>query len=93
MLIARSDHADILESNDGRLQRTLPLESTMPVSLSNPDFSKLLGDLLHPGRWRQYPQFLISRNVDTPADPTHFVLSLRQDVVTQMYGGNPPSNP
>ncbi len=93
VLIARSDHGSMLESNTNRLQRTLPLESTAALSLTNPSFSDLIGDLFHPGRWQRYPEFLINRQVDVPTDPFHFIVSYRQDVVTQMYGGTPPSNP
>ncbi len=93
VLIARSDHGSMLESNTNRLQRTLPLESTAALSLTDPGFSQLIGDLFHPGRWQRYPEFLINRKVDLPTDPTHFIVSYRQDVVTQMYGSVPPSNP
>ncbi len=93
ILIARSDHGSMLESNSNRVQRTLPLESTAALSLTNPSFSHLIGDLFHPGRWQRYPEFLINRQVDLPTDPTHFIVSYRQDVVSQMYGTAPPSNP
>ncbi len=94
VLIARSDHAGMLASSANRLQRTLPLATTTPVALSNPNFGDLIGSLIHPGRWQRYPEFLVNRQVAQPSDPTHFVLSLRQDVVKQMYGNNPPaSNP
>lgn len=93
VLIARSDHASMLTSNTNRLSRTLPLETTAPSALNDVQIGRLLGDLLHPGRWQQYPEFLINREVAVPSDPTHFMVSFRQDVVKQMYGSNPPSNP
>ncbi len=93
VFIVRSDHAGILPTNDNRLARTLPLESTMPRALSNPSFGSLLRAIFHPGEWQKYPEFLVNRQLTQPAEPTHFTLSLGQDVVLQMYGGNPPANP
>jgi 4-amino-4-deoxy-L-arabinose transferase-like glycosyltransferase len=94
VLISRSDHATMLASKTNRLERTLPLESTAPAALSDPSFSDLLRDVTRPGRWQRFPEFLVNRQVAQPAEPAQFTLSLRQDVVTQLYGGNPPpSNP
>ena len=93
VLIARSDHASMLASTANRLQRTIPFQSTAPVALTHPDAGALMNDLFHPGRWQRFPEFLIDRHVDVPSDPTHFIVSYRQDVVTQMYGSTPPSNP
>ena len=93
VLIARSDHASMLASPADRLQRTLPFESTAPISLTHPNFGELVQSLLHPGRWQRFPEFLLDRKVDLPSDPTHFLVSYRQDVVTQMYGSTPPPSP
>jgi 4-amino-4-deoxy-L-arabinose transferase-like glycosyltransferase len=93
VLIARSDHASMLESTTNSLRRTLPLERTAPIALTHPSLSSLLRDALHPGRWQRLPEFLNDRQVLLPTDPTHFMVSFRQDVVKQMYGSTPPSSP
>jgi hypothetical protein len=51
----------------------------------------LLSSVIHPDRWERFPHFLVDRSVTRPSAPTNFVLSLRQDVVTQLYGTTPPA--
>lgn len=90
VLIARLDHVSMLASSANRLQRTFPFQSTAPVALMHPSAGELIQDVLHPGRWQRFPEFLIDRHVDAPSDPTQFIVSFRHDVVTQMYGSTPP---
>lgn len=91
VVFMRPDHPAILASTDGRLQRTMPLNTVSPNTLSNPDWGSLLSSLIHPDRWDRFPHFLVDRSVAQPSAPTEFVLSLRQDVVTQIYGTTPPA--
>ena len=91
IVIMRPDHPTILASTEGRLERTMTLNTVQPRTLSNPDWSSLLRSLIRPGRWKLFPEFLVNRTVAQPATPTNFVLSLRQDVVTQIYGTTPPA--
>jgi len=91
VVIMRPDHPTILASTDGRLQRTMTLSTESPRALSNPDWSNLLGSLIHPDHWARFPSFLVDRTVAQPSTPTNFVLSLRHDVVTQIYGTTPPA--
>jgi 4-amino-4-deoxy-L-arabinose transferase-like glycosyltransferase len=91
VVIMRPDHPTILASTDGRLQRTMTLSTVRAGTLSNPDWGSLLSSLIHPDRWERFPHFLVDRSVTRPSAPTNFVLSLRQDVVTQLYGTTPPA--
>jgi 4-amino-4-deoxy-L-arabinose transferase-like glycosyltransferase len=91
VVFMRPDHPTILASTQGRLQRTMTLSTESPRALSNPDWSNVLNSLIHPDSWAHIPTFLVRRTVAQPTPPTTFVLSLRQDVVTQIYGTTPPA--
>ncbi|HVX31398.1 MAG TPA: glycosyltransferase family 39 protein [Nitrolancea sp.] len=91
VVIMRPDHPTILASDDGRLQRTMTLSTVRARSLENPDWGDLFASLIHPDQWDRFPHFLVDRSVTQPAAPTNFVLSLRQDVVTKIYGTTPPA--
>ncbi len=91
VVFMRPDHPTILASTEGRLQRTMTLSTVGSRTLSNPDWGDLLSAVIHPDRWERFPHFLIDRSVAHPSAPTNFVLSLRQDVVTQIYGTTPPA--
>jgi len=90
VVIAAQDHGTILASTTDRLERTMQLSTNQSQTLSNPNWSNLFHSLIHPGQWARFPEFLLDRHVQQPSSPTNFRLSLRQDVVKQMYGATPP---